>query len=99
MELCVALDMPSASKNLELAEKLADHDLWMKVGLRSYIRDGKTFIDTLKGINHHFKIFLDLKLYDIPNTMADAAEVIAEMDIEMFNIHASAGSAAMEAVM
>ncbi len=99
MELCIALDMPSAAKNLDLAEKLADHDLWMKVGLRSYIRDGRAFVETLRSINPHFRIFLDLKLYDIPNTMADAAEVIADMDIEMFNIHASAGSEAMEAVM
>jgi len=45
------------------------------------------------------KVFLDLKLYDIPNTMADAAEEIAKMGVEMFNVHASAGPRAMEAVM
>ncbi|WP_292657178.1 orotidine-5'-phosphate decarboxylase [Nitratifractor sp.] len=100
MNLVVALDLPSAAENLRLAESLAGYDgLWMKVGFRTYIRDGRSFIDTLKTLNPHFKIFLDLKLYDIPNTMADAAEEIAKIGVEMFNIHASAGERAMRTVM
>ncbi len=100
MNLVVALDLPSASENLRLAESLAEFDnLWMKVGFRTYIRDGRAFIDTLKTLNPHFKIFLDLKLYDIPNTMADSAKEIADLGVEMFNIHASSGSKAMERVM
>jgi len=100
MQLCVALDLPTASENMQLAESLATYDdLWMKVGFRSYIRDGRAFIDTIKQINPHFRIFLDLKLYDIPNTMADAAEEIALLGVDMFNIHASAGEVAMRTVM
>jgi len=99
MELCVALDLPSAEENLALAESLKGYDVWMKVGFRAYIRDGKAFIEALKAINPDFKIFLDLKLYDIPNTMADAAEEIAKLGVDMFNIHASAGSVAMKTVM
>lgn len=99
MELCVALDLPSAKENLALAESLKNYDVWMKVGFRAYIRDGKDFIIGLKAINPDFKIFLDLKLYDIPNTMADAAEEIAKLGVNMFNIHASAGSVAMKTVM
>jgi len=99
MELCVALDLPSAEENLALAESLKRHDIWMKVGFRAYIRDGKPFIEALKKINPNFKIFLDLKLYDIPNTMADASEEIAKLGVNMFNIHASAGSIAMKTVM
>ncbi len=99
MELCVALDLPSAQENLALAESLKDYNVWMKVGFRTYIRDGKPFIEALKKINPEFKIFLDLKLYDIPNTMADAAEEIAKLGVDMFNIHASAGSVAMKTVM
>jgi len=100
MELCVALDLPSSSQNMELVEKLAKYDnLWLKVGFRTYIRDGRYFIDTIKQLNPNFKIFLDLKLYDIPNTMADAAEEIANLGIDMFNIHASSGRRAMKAVM
>ena len=99
MELCVALDLPSAEENLALAESLKSHDIWMKVGFRAYIRDGKPFIEALKEINPDFKIFLDLKLYDIPNTMADAAEEIAKLGVDMFNVHASAGPVAMKTVM
>ena len=99
MELCIALDLPSAKENLALAESLKSYDVWMKVGFRAYIRDGKNFIVALKAINPDFKIFLDLKLYDIPNTMADAAEEIAKLGVDMFNIHASAGSVAMKTVM
>ena len=99
MELCVALDLPSAKENLALAESLKGYDIWMKVGFRAYIRDGKPFIEALKEINPNFKIFLDLKLYDIPNTMADASEEIAKLGVDMFNIHASAGAIAMKTIM
>ena len=99
MELCVALDLPSAEENLALAESLKNYNIWMKVGFRAYIRDGKPFIEALKAINPDFKIFLDLKLYDIPNTMADAAEEITKLGVDMFNIHASAGPVAMRTVM
>ena len=99
MELCVALDLPSAEENLALAESLKSYNIWMKVGFRAYIRDGKKFIEDLKAINPDFKLFLDLKLYDIPNTMADAAEEIAKLGVDMFNIHASAGPVAMKTVM
>ncbi len=99
MELCVALDLPSSEENLKLVEQIKAYDVWLKVGLRSYIRDGKPFIDALKKINPDFKIFLDLKLYDIPNTMADAAESIVNLHVDMFNVHASAGKKAMQAVM
>ena len=99
MKLCVSLDNPSSEANLELVRKLKDFDIWLKVGFRSYIRDGKEFLDQLKAINPNFKIFLDLKLYDIPNTMADAAEEICKLPIDMFNVHASAGKNAMTTVM
>jgi len=99
MQLCVALDNSSAQENLELAKTLKDFDIWLKVGFRAYIRDGKEFIQELKKINPKFKIFLDLKLYDIPNTMADAGEEIAKLGVDMFNVHASSGKVAMSTVM
>ena len=58
MKLCVALDLPSAKENLELASKIKDFDVWLKVGLRTYIRDGEEFLVALKKINPDFKIFL-----------------------------------------
>ncbi len=99
MELCVALDLPTKEQNLDLVEQIKEHNVWLKVGLRTYIRDGEEFLKALKQINPDFKIFLDLKLYDIPNTMADAAESIMGLGVDMFNIHASAGKRAMQSVM
>ena len=99
MELCVALDLSTAKENLDLIKKIKEYDVWLKVGLRTYIRDGEDFLQEIKKINPDFKIFLDLKLYDIPNTMADAAESIVGLDVDMFNIHASAGKRAMKEVM
>lgn len=99
MQLCVALDLPSMNENLALIEKIKNYPVWLKVGLRSYIRDGESFIHAIKAINPDFKIFLDLKLYDIPNTMADAAESIMGLGVDMFNVHASAGPKAMREVM
>jgi len=100
MKLCVSLDLPSAKENLALVEQIKDFDVWLKVGFRSYIRDGKKFLEDLKVINPKFKIFLDLKLYDIPNTMADAAQEIAQFGlVDMFNVHASSGKTAMNTVM
>lgn len=99
MKVCVALDLPSREENLALLKQIKDADVWIKVGFRSYIRDGKEFLSDIKSINPNFKIFLDLKLYDIPNTMADAAEEIAMLGVDMFNVHASAGKMAMKEVI
>ncbi len=99
MKLCVALDLPSKEENLSLCKELREFNIWLKVGFRSFIRDGKDFLEEIKSINSSFKIFLDLKLYDIPNTMADAAEEIASLGADMFNVHASSGEKAMKEVM
>lgn len=100
MKLCVALDLGSKQQCLRLAERLADFSdkIWLKVGLRAYLRDGAGFVGELKKIGN-FKIFLDLKLYDIPNTMADAAEEIAKIGVDMINVHASSGKRAMATVI
>lgn len=98
MKLCVALDMAKKDECLTLAKELKGLDLWLKVGLRAYLRDGAKFIEELKSISD-FKIFLDLKIYDIPNTMADACEVVSRVGADMINIHASAGEVAMKTVM
>jgi orotidine-5'-phosphate decarboxylase len=99
MNLVVALDRESLSENLALVQEIKGFPVWVKVGLRSFIRDGWKIIHEIRNIDPNLKIFLDLKLYDIPNTMADASEEIAENGIEMFNIHASAGVRAMKEVM
>ena len=98
MKLCVALDLASRDENLAIARALKGLDVWLKVGLRSYLRDGANFLNELKKIDD-FKIFVDLKIYDIPNTMADAADVISNIGADMINLHASSGLRAMSEVM
>lgn len=98
MKLCVALDMDSKHDNLSLLESLKEHDdLYVKVGLRSFIRDGYLFLDEIRKIAN-FKIFLDLKLYDIPNTMFDSIDEIIKLGIDMVTIHASSGREAMNSI-
>jgi len=99
MKLCIALDNPTKEENLKLVKEIKEYanDVWLKLGFRSFIRDSKEFIFELKNMGYN--IFLDLKLYDIPNTMADAAEEITKLNVDMFNIHASAGKNAMKEVM
>ncbi len=94
MKLCVAFDLTSKEQCLNLAKELKGLDLWVKIGLRSYLRDGFKLIEELRKISD-FNIFLDLKIYDIPNTTADACEECAKLEVEMLNIHASAGKRAM----
>ena len=99
MKLCVALDLESSRSNLALAEQLSDLDVWYKVGLRSFIRDGWGFLDDLARAGGDKPVFLDLKLHDIPKTMADAAEAIADRGVAMFNLHTSAGPTGLQTVM
>ncbi|EEO26230.1 orotidine-5'-phosphate decarboxylase [Helicobacter winghamensis] len=100
MKLCIALDLPSKKENLALLESLKfNEQVWVKVGLRSFIRDGAEFLTEIKALNPQFKIFLDLKLYDIPNTMGDSVESIATLNVDMLTIHASSGREAMLEVM
>ena len=98
MKLCVALDLESKGKCLELIKELKGLDIWLKIGLRTYIRDGFKFIEGVRKISLQ-PIFLDLKIYDIPNTMADACEECAKLGVDMINLHASAGKKAMQSVM
>lgn len=100
MQLCLALDLESLDENLALLRKLEPikENLWIKVGLRSFIRDGIGLLHQIHSLGN-FKIFLDLKLYDIPNTMADAAQECAALGVDMITIHTSSGAEAMHCVM
>lgn len=94
MNLVVALDLPTPKENWELVKGLHDPKLfWVKVGLNTFTAGGPEFVKNLKNLG--LKIVLDLKLYDIPNTMASAACRIAELGVDMFTVHASAGHNAL----
>lgn len=99
MQLCLALDLDSKQENLNLLSAIKAYPIWVKVGLRSFIRDGKMLFEDIKRINPAFKIFLDLKLYDIPNTMKTAVRECKALGVDMLTIHASSGVIAMREVM
>ena len=99
-KLIIALDMPTKAQNLALCKNLAQElshndleNLYLKIGLRSFIRDGAEFVREMQSLK--FRIFLDLKLYDIPNTMLDSLREIADLGVDIVTIHASSGRVAM----
>ena len=61
MELCVALDLPTKEENLDLIHKIKDYDVWLKVGLRTYIRDGEEFLLAIKkGVPKNYTLFANI---------------------------------------
>jgi orotidine-5'-phosphate decarboxylase len=91
--IIVALDFPTAYDAIKIANEL-DPDLCrVKIGLELFIADGPYLIDYLS--DGHFDVFLDLKLHDIPNTIASACRVAGNLNIWMLNVHASGGSRMM----
>lgn len=96
-KLCIALDLDSKDETLSLVRDVRcfDKELWLKIGLKAYLRDGVSLLEEIRALGE-FKLFLDLKLYDIPNTMLDAVNEIAKLRVNMLTIHASSGIEAMK---
>lgn len=93
--LAVALDFPSAKPALDLVDRLAGSCLWFKVGMELYYAAGNAFVDTLR--NRGFNVFLDLKLHDIPNTVAGAVRSATQAGASLLTIHAAGGPSMMAA--
>jgi orotidine-5'-phosphate decarboxylase len=93
--LIVALDVPSANSALALANALRDTCHWFKVGLELYVSAGPAIVEALSGQGH--SVFLDLKLHDIPNTVASAVRATGSLGVRMLTIHAAGGPAMLSA--
>ena len=93
-KIIVALDVPSAIAAVDLCDRLPQVSFW-KVGLELFIADGNTILRELKARNK--RIFLDLKLHDIPNTVASACRIATKYGADFLTIHASGGKAMMQA--
>jgi orotidine-5'-phosphate decarboxylase len=89
-KIIVALDVATAAEALRLADLLADHVGLFKVGLQAYTAEGPALIRPLSSLGP--KVFLDLKLHDIPNTVAKAVEAAGELGVRMLTLHLSGGS-------
>jgi len=93
--LIVALDVPSANEAIELVRELGDSVSYYKVGMELYFAAGGDVLAYLKGKGKH--VFLDLKLQDIPNTVASALKVLTRLGADMMNVHAVGGPKMMSA--
>jgi orotidine-5'-phosphate decarboxylase len=93
--LIVALDFGSAQQALELVDRLEGTCRWFKVGLELYYAAGLKFVEALRKRN--LQVFLDLKLHDIPNTVAGAVRSVSQAGASLLTIHASGGEAMMTA--
>jgi orotidine-5'-phosphate decarboxylase len=94
-QLIVALDYPSRQPALELVEQLAGQVIWYKVGLELYLAEGRSFIEELR--RQGLRVFLDLKLHDIPNTVAGAIRTAAASGAELLTVHTLGGPAMLAA--
>jgi len=94
-KIIVALDVEKEKEAYELVNQLYPLLSYYKVGLRLFVACGPRIIATLK--EKGCRIFLDLKLHDIPHTVAATAKVITSLGVDMFNIHLSGGGAMVRA--
>lgn len=94
-QVIVALDFPDAGAALACAGRLKNLVRWFKVGLELYLSAGNQVVDILKG--QGFSVFLDLKLHDIPNTVAGAVRSAASTGADMLTVHAAGGPAMLAA--
>jgi len=94
-EVIVALDAPSAEDALELVDRLDTTADFYKVGLELFTREGPSVVRELQRRGK--RVFLDLKLHDIPNTVAKAVEAAGALGVNLLTVHASGGSAMLEA--
>lgn len=97
--IAVALDGPDRATILGWAAATAPHVSVMKVGLETYLRDGASIVGRVRDASPGCGLFLDLKLHDIPNTVAGAARSIAALAPEYLTVHASGGPAMVAAAV
>ena len=91
----IACDFKNKEETLEFLSKFKDEKLYLKIGMELFYAEGPEIVKELKKKGH--KIFLDLKLHDIPNTVEKAMERLSNLNIDMTNVHASGTINMMEA--
>lgn len=98
-DVIIALDFPSAEETLAFLDKFAGEERkpFVKVGMELFYAAGADIVKEIKRRGH--KIFLDLKLHDIPNTVGRSMAVLSALDVDMCNLHAGGGVAMMKAAL
>ena len=96
-DVIIACDFASAEETYRFLDKMGDVKPYVKIGMELYYAEGPAIVHELKRRGH--KIFLDLKLHDIPNTVKKAMSVLSRLDVDMCNLHAAGTIEMMKAAV
>lgn len=96
-DVIVACDFASATQTFEFLDKFKGRKPFVKIGMELFYAEGPEIVREIKKRGH--KIFLDLKLHDIPNTVKKAMSVLSNLDVDICNLHASGTVKMMEAAL
>ena len=96
-DVIVACDFPSADATLAFLDRFQDEKPFVKIGMELFYAEGPAIVRQIKARGH--RIFLDLKLHDIPNTVKGAMRSLSGLDVDIVNLHAAGARAMMEAAL
>ena len=96
-DVIVACDFASAAETYKFLDRFGEEKPFVKIGMELYYAEGPAIVREIKRRGH--KIFLDLKLHDIPNTVGKAMKVLSNLDIDMCNVHAAGTADMMRAAL
>ena len=96
-DVIIACDFSSREEVLSFLDKFTGRKPFVKIGMELYYAEGPSIVRELKARGH--KIFLDLKLHDIPNTVKKAMAVLSRLDVDITNLHAAGTTAMMQAAL
>ena len=88
-DVIIALDFPSGDVALDFLKNFEGQEVYVKVGMELFYKEGPSIIKEIKKLGH--KIFLDLKIHDIPNTCKGATNSLISLDVDMINYHIAGG--------
>ena len=96
-DVIIACDFDSAEKTFAFLDQFKDEKPFVKIGMELYYAEGPSIVKEIKKRGH--KIFLDLKLHDIPNTVKKSMAVLSRLDVDMTNLHAAGTVRMMQAAI
>jgi len=96
-DVIIALDFPSRQRTLAFLDNFTNEKPFVKIGMELFFAEGPSIVREVKARGH--KIFLDLKMHDIPNTVRSSISVLSGLEVDMLNLHATGTRAMMEAAM
>ncbi|MBQ1959666.1 MAG: orotidine-5'-phosphate decarboxylase [Firmicutes bacterium] len=96
-DVIIACDFNTAEETFKFLDNFTEEKPYVKIGMELYYAEGPAIVKEIKKRGH--KIFLDLKLHDIPNTVKKAMSVLSGLDVDMTNLHAAGTVAMMEAAI